>query len=301
MAALESCLQSAHRIIDTWCSLGLELISTLPTLFYFVRCIYAVVVLIKMHLAVTTPGSEVGKIIKPEDVRVEDCMNRLHDIFREMNKKEVLRPNPKMMMILNLLREWFQSHKAGDNQQKETRDGAHTVPYGRHLASNVGDSRLQVLSEAATAGSSGTQGMSQQWPYDSTSAMPYNQSKHPSASNGSSGPSPDTYGSSVNTPRMSATTPTSKGYSAPAMNEKAQAQNGNYNNESFDNFFDPSFSVDSTDWTAGMGLEQVLDGAFRDFDISGDLGGWFMGDGVSAYQIPDQAANTNNDSGASRW
>lgn len=296
MAALESCLQSAHRIIDIWCGLGVELISTLPTLFYFVRCIYAVVVLIKMHLAVTTPGSEVGKIIKPEDVRVEDCMNRLHDIFREMSKKEVLRPNPKMMMILNLLREWFQTHKAGDAQQKENKEAAQPA-FGRHLASNVGDSRLQVLSEAATAGSS-NQANAQQWTYDSPTVLPhqhYPQSKQQNAtSNGSTGPSPDTYGSSV-------TTPTFKNYSLPATSDKTQAQN-NYTNEPFDNFFDPSLGAyDSTDWTAGMGLEQVLDGAFRDFDISGDLGGWFMGDGVSAYQIPDQAANLNNDGGANRW
>ena len=77
------------------------------------------------------------------------------------------------------------------------------------------------------------------------------------------------------------------------------------NNNSFnDPYYNAFNGTDSIDWTAGMNLEQVLDGAFRDFDMSGDLGGWFMGDGVEAYQIPDQGSALQsgvNDGGQSRW
>ena len=71
MAALEACRKAAHGMLDTFLSLDVETVKSLPMLIYFVRCTYALVVLIKMHVAITTPGSEIGKIMKADDVRID--------------------------------------------------------------------------------------------------------------------------------------------------------------------------------------------------------------------------------------
>ena len=314
MAALESCLHAAHRLIETYLSFSTEVMNGLPTIFYFVRCFYAMIVLIKMHMAVTSPGSEVGKIIKPDDIRVIELLEGLWNKFMDMVKRDMLRPECKVFKIMGVLRDWFLMHKDGETNMKK--EVSKAPPHGKHLHGNKGDSRLQVLSEAATAGShsmsdNGSRTVNTDWTFDSP-AYPSQRIRPMQQSNGeSSGPSPGTRSSSTNTPRQSSmasnTTPTYSGYVMPGANtqqDKSHLANSNtYNTDPYISF-DSASCTDNLDWTADMNLEQVLDGAFRDFDMSGDLGGWFLGDGVDAYQIPDQGSALQsgaNDGGQDRW
>ncbi len=111
IAALEACLRAAHGILDTMLSFEIHMVKTLPMLIYFVRCVYAMVILIKMHVAVCTPGSEMGKMMRPEDLKVDSYMDRLIAMFSFVAKEEEFRPHPKILRILNVLREWFGKHK----------------------------------------------------------------------------------------------------------------------------------------------------------------------------------------------
>jgi len=303
-------------MINTYLSFSTEVMSGLPTLFYFVRCFYAMIVLIKMHMAVTSPGSEVGKIIKPEDIKVTEILERIWDRFIDMSKQDMIKRDSKVFKILGVLRDWFMVHKDGEASVKE-KEGTKPVPHGRRLHGNNSDSGLQVLSEAATAGSQSTadgggRPSNSDWTFDSPYAAQHKHRHGRQSNGGSSGPSPDTLGSSANTPRQNSmasnTTPTYSGYTMPgatAQQDKTQYFNNNNNNvDTFNNMFNSAGGMDNLDWTTGMNLEQVLDGAFRDFDMSGDLGGWFMGDGVGAYQIPDQGSALQpgvNDGGQNRW
>lgn len=184
MAALEACLNAAHRILDTFCSFSVETISGLPSLLFFVRCSYAVIVLIKMHLAVTTPGSELRKIIKPEDIKAKENIDRLWQTFDDMAKADLSKPLQKPLKILGLLKEWFNKHKDEDPKKEE-----HKKPalHGRNIHGSTGESGLQVLSEAATADSAQSK-PNTNWTYESPMPIPYSHY----ASRPGSIPSPDT-------------------------------------------------------------------------------------------------------------
>ena len=62
IAALSTCLTSIDGIFEAFLSMEIEVIRTLPVL-YFVRISYSVVVLVKMYLAAAKPNSELGKVI----------------------------------------------------------------------------------------------------------------------------------------------------------------------------------------------------------------------------------------------
>ncbi|KAF4552780.1 Fungal Zn(2)-Cys(6) binuclear cluster domain-containing protein 8 [Elsinoe fawcettii] len=311
MASLEKCLKSAQKIISTYASFGFEAAGNMPTLLFFIRCAYALVVLIKMHMAVVTPGSEVAKIIKPEDVRVEEHMDLLWSLFQRMARFDGNRPHGKAFKILSVLRDWFLKHQEVDKDGVPKAaattgpSAAKPAPFGRNphgvVGAASGNSKLQVLSEAATAGQQGghtspSQGRdlsnaanpaNQTWTVDSPTIFNVRQgesARHDSQST-ASGPTAET------TPSNTATTPrqANVGYAEVvnvngSMMPKGGSAHGTFG-QGFNNFFSPT-GTENLDWTAGMDLDQVLEGAFRDIDASGDLGGWFFGDGVGAYQIP---------------
>ncbi|KAK0901401.1 hypothetical protein LTR91_016289 [Friedmanniomyces endolithicus] len=112
MAALEACLRAAQGILDTMLAYEKDVIKSLPMLLFFVRCVYAIVILIKMHVAVCTPGSELGKMMQPEELKVEYYIDCLITLFGHGAKEgEDFRPHPKILRILTVLREWFGKHK----------------------------------------------------------------------------------------------------------------------------------------------------------------------------------------------
>lgn len=119
VSALIACRTAAHGILDTMLSFDLETIKSLPMLIFFVRCTYSMVILIKMHVSITTPGSEIAKMMTAEDLRVEYFLDGLISVFARVHeeREEGMRPHPKILRILSVLREWFVKHKVNVETQ----------------------------------------------------------------------------------------------------------------------------------------------------------------------------------------
>lgn len=103
VSALSECLTNVHGILRTFLSLELDVIRTIPILF-FVRVGYAVVVLMKLYFAVANPASNVGKIIKTEDLKVEQHLDELVSLFRTSSAEGTFRPATRFLVILTKLR-----------------------------------------------------------------------------------------------------------------------------------------------------------------------------------------------------
>lgn len=173
MAALEACLKAAHGILDTMLGFDMQIVKTLPMLIFFVRCVYAIVILIKMHVAVCTPNSELGKMMKPEDLRVDYYCDRLIGLFSYVAKEEEFRPHPKILRILNVLRDWFGKHK--ENVAAQARGEA--PPSAMKTPSEEkNQTPLQLLSQVATGvnqqiAPGGING--QDWTFDTPNILNY--------------------------------------------------------------------------------------------------------------------------------
>ncbi|KAK5165754.1 uncharacterized protein LTR77_008677 [Saxophila tyrrhenica] len=257
IAALEACHRAAHGILDTMLGFDIHVVKTLPMLIYFVRCIYALVILIKMHVAVCTPGSELGKMMKPEDLRVEYYMDSLITMFSFVAKEEEFRPHPKILRILNVLREWFGKHKENVAAQSRGEPIPHPTPTVEKNA-QLGQTPLHLLSQVAnqqrppTLGEAadGPAGNSQQhdWTFSNPSAVNYAK------------------GAPANDPA------TGTGYST-EMPYGADQNLG---------LVDPM----NMDYGWGSGFEQAMDIALYDTDglqQGGGLDSWFLGDSVAPF------------------
>lgn len=104
--ALSACLTAIHGIFETFLGMSIAEIRCLPV-FNYVRTAYATVVFIKMYLAVSAPGSELGRVIDRDNMKVEQHLEALLAKFRETAADDRSRPAAKFMLVLALIRSWF--------------------------------------------------------------------------------------------------------------------------------------------------------------------------------------------------
>ncbi|KAK0733980.1 hypothetical protein B0T26DRAFT_736788 [Lasiosphaeria miniovina] len=161
ISALSACLTAIDGIFEIFLSLEVEAIRCLP-IFYLVRVAYATVVLIKIYFAASSPKSELGKVIDKDNMKVEQHLDNLREKFRAAATDEKSRPASKFLIVLVMLRSWFQSQKQSQNQnpgapltgpppclketgQRTDREGPQQPDY-----STTANTPLQLLSEVAT-------------------------------------------------------------------------------------------------------------------------------------------------------
>lgn len=176
ISALSTCLTSIDIIFDTFLAMDVNMIRALPVM-HVVRIAYAVVVLIKMYFAATTPGSEFGKVIDPDNMKVEQYLDALLQKYKEITFEEKSRSGSKFLMVLVMLKTCLHRQKAasasgksgpgstadgamGNAQQQQQDETTASKPdqqaQGQKQDYNSSNTPLQLLSEVATGGASNT-------------------------------------------------------------------------------------------------------------------------------------------------
>lgn len=248
MNSLQACVKAAHGILESMLNFDGKTITALPMLLYFVRCVYAVVILIKMHVAVCIPNSELGKLFQAEDLRVEYYLNGLIDHISTVARQRSIRPN-KVIRILKVLRDWFEEkHKKGINARQDGDASAQAQEDESRHGLDGAQTGLQMLSQVATGQQAQHSQVSSEWGYDRSQSMPYG-------------------------PRYS---------NAPQTNSGYQAQDDNtFNMPSYGGGFggmqDPNLSQDYG-W-GDLGVQQAMDIALGDMNglQGGGLDNWLLG------------------------
>ncbi|KAK5109151.1 hypothetical protein LTR62_007513 [Meristemomyces frigidus] len=291
ITALEACLNAAHGILNTMLSYETETIKSLPMLLFFVRCVYAIVILIKMHVAVCTPNSELGKMMKTEDLKVDYYIDKLIGLFSYVNKSgEELRPHPKILRILTVLRDWFGKHKENVAAQQSGRlGGVKEEDRAKELGMHRGDynqTPLHMLSQAAVASTGAhqnapphpggsrthqrTQSQNTDWTFNVPTVMDY-------------GPPPRSTHPDARLPK----------WTQHASSSAAQTHDPSIYPAHLDpsmNVQPPSMGIHAVDHTNGdygwgSGFEQAMDIALGGVDgLQGSgLDNWFLGDGMAPF------------------
>lgn len=147
IAAIEACLKAAHGILDTMINFTPDEVLALPLLLYFVRCIYALVILLKMHVAISTPASELGKLLQNADLKIEYYLDALVDHFGRIFALPYPKPE-KALRIMQLFKEWYRKHKDSvTNPAQSATEGTATQ---QGSGEKYGRTPLDMLSQVAT-------------------------------------------------------------------------------------------------------------------------------------------------------
>ncbi|KAK5990923.1 Transcription factor pbcR-like protein [Cladobotryum mycophilum] len=131
--ALSACLTAIDGVFDTFLSMDVLSIRCLPV-FNFMRVAYGVVILIKMYFSASSPGSEMGKVINKNNMRVEYYLEALLEKFRATAADNKCRPAAKFLVVLAMMRSWF--FKQGKGEGKESTPARHSATPDEGSASN---------------------------------------------------------------------------------------------------------------------------------------------------------------------
>lgn len=122
---------ACHNLLDTASSFtGLEII-TLPTMIYGPRIAHTVVVLMKLHIAVTVQGSTYSGILSTEDLQTEAYLDKCIRIIgrgSSIDKEAVM---VRIMQYMHKLKEWlhrYESSRLDTKRPLESHPGLHAIP-----------------------------------------------------------------------------------------------------------------------------------------------------------------------------
>ncbi len=142
ISAISACLNSVDGLFTTFLSMDIPEIRTLPV-FTFVRVAYGVVILVKMYFTAASKGSELGKVIDKDNLRVEYYLDALTEKFRQASAGNRCRPASKFVIVLAMLKAWFVKQKSLDP----------TIEPSRQAVNNTPGSQTYTQAQTARAGS----------------------------------------------------------------------------------------------------------------------------------------------------
>lgn len=172
--ALSACLTAIDGVFEVFLKHSIDTVRCLPVA-NFVRVAYATVVLIKMSLAASNPESNIGKIFVSSNLKAEEYLDGLLQIFQGASADHKSRPSAKFLMVLMMLKTWFQrrlqsTKKPGEatestlltdrsdtqsNQQDRSRSQS-TNQANKQTYSTTNNTPLDVLSDVAASSSNHT-------------------------------------------------------------------------------------------------------------------------------------------------
>ena len=129
--ALSACLAAIDGVFEVFLKHNIEVVRCLPVA-NFVRVAYATVVLIKMSLAASNPESNIGKIFVSSNLKAEEYLDGLIKIFQGASAEHRSRPSAKFLLVLMMLKTWFQRRLHGTQKAAEAAE------------TNVGGERSEI-------------------------------------------------------------------------------------------------------------------------------------------------------------
>ncbi|KAL2798600.1 hypothetical protein BJX66DRAFT_35788 [Aspergillus keveii] len=158
ISALSSTLSSIHRSIDAICSVPVRELVNIPTV-SLARTAFAIVALIKLYSIVTAPGSYIGQVIEPQNLKVDCYLDKVIAHYTAAGSLSGGVTPAKFSTVLSMLRDWFKSRKDQHgvlNDSLDTSRKGDVVTALKAAASQnqttnaVGPTPLHVLSAVAT-------------------------------------------------------------------------------------------------------------------------------------------------------
>jgi hypothetical protein len=108
--AILACQVAIDGIIEVFLSMEVESIRCLPV-FNFVRITFAVVVLIKIYSAASSPNSKLRGAIDAKQMNVSKRLDALLEKFKLAAAKDQSRPANKFLVVLLMFKAWFQQQQ----------------------------------------------------------------------------------------------------------------------------------------------------------------------------------------------
>ena len=110
--AIMVCISSSQRLIDIFLGMSIEALRASPR-FLWTRLCYAVVILMKLSISASTPSSELGKVIDPEECKVLYYSERVITYMDKIATASSQKQHDisfRFLRVLTNLNFWYRKH-----------------------------------------------------------------------------------------------------------------------------------------------------------------------------------------------
>jgi hypothetical protein len=141
-------LTSAHSLLDVLLQRPAKSLRVLP-IFVYIRVIYCVFILLKIFFTCSAPGSELGKVLRPDAIKVEHYLSRLISHMQDATSGESCRPVAKICAVFIKFRAWFRNQVSRMDGTSGAVDEELFEPL-RHLTLHCEDEALRAPQQTQT-------------------------------------------------------------------------------------------------------------------------------------------------------
>ena len=106
------CISSSQRLIDVFLGMSVEALRACPR-FLWTRLCYAIVILMKLSISASTPSSELGKVIDPEECKVLYYSERVITYMDKIATASSQKQHDisfRFLRVLTSLNSWYRKH-----------------------------------------------------------------------------------------------------------------------------------------------------------------------------------------------
>ncbi|OGM45254.1 hypothetical protein ABOM_006458 [Aspergillus bombycis] len=142
---LRSIVQAAQGLLDCFLSLSTSDIIALPPHIYGGRVIYAMILLLKIHKAITLSGQARSDYVTADELQVEVYLEHLVLVSKNLLTKDDRSALSRALLVMPQLKQWLHSH------QTKTLRGSDETEMAQPLPFQTGDGSLSTAVQTSTA------------------------------------------------------------------------------------------------------------------------------------------------------
>lgn len=132
LSMIRNCIAASRGMLDTFLSIPFATVLALPAYLYAGRVIYAVILLIKIHRAISLSETGLGQFMRLEELCLEKYLHRLVDLSNHVINEDERNSLSRALLVIGNLNDWLHTnHLQSDHPTK----GAGNK---RPLAYNIG-------------------------------------------------------------------------------------------------------------------------------------------------------------------
>ncbi len=108
---------ASHAIIDLYTALDLQTAMALPAVQFAARVLYALYILVKIHIASTAYGNTFGALIDPETLQIDSCIDKMAATARAIGDVDDRCGQYRILQAVTRMREWLTTFRSWSFQR----------------------------------------------------------------------------------------------------------------------------------------------------------------------------------------
>jgi hypothetical protein len=113
---------ASHAIIDLYTALDLQTAMALPAVQFAARVLYALYILVKIHIASTANGNTFGAFIDPDTLQIDCCIDKISAGARVIGEVDDSCGQYRILQAVTRTREWLTTFRSWSFQRPSEPD-----------------------------------------------------------------------------------------------------------------------------------------------------------------------------------